>query len=189
MNRWDKLYNEGAKYKILNEEFLNKLLIEIEKKSKKKPKTMIDLGCGTGDSLIKFIEKGFNVIGIDFSKIALKKAKDSLNKLGFDAKLIQMDLNNLNIGKQADVIFCKLVLAFIKNKVEFFKKVKTMMYEHSSFILITPVLHKGIKYTKSDKPGIAIDFEELKKLLSDDFFINKIVQTLIEEISRQLAAG
>ncbi|MCF6276568.1 MAG: class I SAM-dependent methyltransferase [Candidatus Magasanikbacteria bacterium] len=169
MDKWNKLYSEGAKYRPINEEFLNKLLLEINKKTGESPKTLIDLGCGPGDSLISFIKKGFSVVGIDFSKVALEKAKQNLDKLGLKAELIQMDLENLNIYKKADVIFCKLVLAFIKNKSKFLKIVKKMMNENSSFVLITPVLYKNIEYTKKDKPGIAIYFKELDELLNNVF--------------------
>jgi len=41
MDKWNKLYSEGAKYKPLNEEFLNKLLLEINKKAVKTPKILI----------------------------------------------------------------------------------------------------------------------------------------------------
>lgn len=39
------------------------------------PKTVLDVGCGTGNHTIQFLKKGFDVYGIDTDKEMIKKAK------------------------------------------------------------------------------------------------------------------
>jgi ubiquinone/menaquinone biosynthesis C-methylase UbiE len=175
MNKWDELFAKGAKYKPLNGEFLDVILRRAEKIIGKKPKTAIDLGCGTGDVVLQFVEKGLTVTGIDFSEVAISKAKNKLTEMNLKAEFIKTDLNNLNLDKKADIIFCKFVLAFIEDKTKFLKSVKKMMRKNSVFILITPILRESVEYTKEDKPFIAVDLKKLKKLFKENFGKVKIL--------------
>lgn len=175
MNKWDKIFSEGVDFTPLNQVFLNNLLSFIKNKIDSDPKTMIDLGCGTGDTLIKFSKKGLNVEGMDSSEVALEKAKESLSKEGIDGvKLSNVDLNNLVLDKKYDLILCKLTYAFIDDKESFLEEVKKGMTHKSVFILITPVLHKGIEYLPEDKPGIAVDIEETNEILIRHFSNSEI---------------
>lgn len=167
---WDNIFKKGSNFKPLNELYLNTILDKIKKERKKKIKTVIDLGCGTGDSLSKFAQKGYTVSGIDISNVALKKAAELFKKQGLEKIDLQcMDLNKLDITNKADIIFSKLMIAFIKDKDAFLKNVKKMMNKDSFFVLITPVLYKDIKYSKNDKTKIAVDFNEINKLLKNNF--------------------
>lgn len=171
MNKWDKIFFEkNPKYKPLNEIRLKELLKKIKSLINREPKTVVDLGCGTGDALVKFKKVGLDVTGVDFSKVALDKAKELLKEEHvYDVEVILDDLDSLSVKKEADIYFCKLVYAFLKDKERFLERVKDLMSDESVFILITPVLHKSIDYTKEDKPGIAVDFEEINKLLKEKF--------------------
>lgn len=170
MNKWDKIFSKKPQYRPLNEIFLNGLLDRIEKIIKKKPKTVIDFGCGSGDSLIKFSNVGLDVIGVDFSEVAINESRDKLKEKNINnVELILSDLDNLNIQNKADIFFCKLTYAFIENKEKFLDTIKNLMSDDSVFILITPVLYDGIKYSRKDKPGIAVNFEKTKNLLKNKF--------------------
>lgn len=175
MNKWDELYSNGAKYTPLNELYLQRLLEEIERTSKKKPTTVIDLGCGTGDALIKFAKNGLSGFGFDMSEIAINIAKEKLSEQGIrNIKVSVQDLDTLDFRQTADVILCRLTYAFIAQKENFLETVKGLMAAHSVFVLTTPVLHKDMEYTKEDKPGIAVDFLETQKLLKHMFSSVKI---------------
>lgn len=52
---------------------------------------VLDLGCGSGRALKLFVEKGFTVVGIDFSDAMLRLAK----KLALGASLKKMDIRQL----------------------------------------------------------------------------------------------
>ncbi len=171
--KWDKLYAGGTKYRQLNKIFLDRLINKVEKIIGSRIKIVIDLGCGTGDAIDQFEKRGYEVIGVDFSSIAIAKAKEKNPK----AQFIEHDLNLLNklyFKKRVDLIICKLTIVFIKDKEKLLKRVRMLMNKNSVFCLITPVLHPDIDYSAEDKPGVAVDYKEIKELL------NKIFRKVIE---------
>lgn len=172
---WDRFFQEGRDFSPLNIIFLDRLLetvADLQKKRGRKTslRSVIDLGCGTGDSLVKFAQKGLRGIGVDFSGVALSKARDRLRKgkiSGFEFR--RADLDTLSLSEKADIIFSKLSYAFLKDKAKFLARVKKLMKSDSVFILMTPVLYRGITYIKEDQPGIAVNFKGTTKLLSKYF--------------------
>lgn len=184
-NKWDKVFSEGKDFSVLNLIFLDRLLKRIEQLKKDKNlnnplKTLVDLGSGTGDAVLKFAERGFNVQGIDHSQVAIKKAQELIDQEGFSnkVKFTEMDLDEFNknqiIFKPADVIFTKLTLAFIKDRDRFLKSVKTVLSDSSIFVIITPITHPDINYEVEDKPGIAVGWGEIAKLIKDNFGYHEI---------------
>jgi len=170
MNKWDKLYSEGENFKPLNEIYLNLLIAEIEKLAGKKPKNAIDLGCGTGDALLKFAKHDLTVTGIDGSEVAVSMANKILHTNGYSASSVTVsDLETIAVEGTFDVILCKLVYAFIKNKENFLAGVRKMMTENSVFVLMTPVLYKDRVYSLTDKPGIAVPFDDTFEILKKQF--------------------
>lgn len=57
---------------------------------------VLDLGCGDGKNLAWFVEKGFNVIGIDGSYSALGKCEQYLKEKGGQYRLFQGDVRALD---------------------------------------------------------------------------------------------
>lgn len=57
--------------------------------------TVITLGCGVGRETIYLAKKGFNVIGLDFSSTAIKRARRQAKIEGVDVKFIEDDLTAL----------------------------------------------------------------------------------------------
>jgi len=130
---------------------------------------MIDLGCGVSDAIFEFSKRGFEVTGIDFSQVALNKQQEKINSSEFkNIKLINQDLNNFEPIK-SDIYLCNLVYKFIEDKDKFLNSIKQSMPDDSVFILITPVLHEDVKYTKEDKPNIAVDFKQTLEKLENVF--------------------
>jgi len=174
---WNEIFKKGAKYKPLNKVFLDKILSRINEISPdNQQKTVIDIGCGTGDSLLDFSQKGFDVTGVDVSDFATEEAKNLLEKEGIENfNLSVMNASEINlIDKKFDIVFSKLVYAFVEDKEKLVEDIKNMMKENSVFILMTPVLYKGVKYTQEDKPKIAVDFEETKIFLEKNFNLVEI---------------
>lgn len=64
-----------------------------------KPKTILDLGCGTGKSLDYFVSKNIKVMGVEGSSLAIKQSSNP--------KLIKkFNLNNeLNLNQKFDLIW------------------------------------------------------------------------------------
>ena len=72
------------------------------------PKTVLDLGCGTGQSLDFFLECGIDVSGIEGSSLAKSKARHP-------ERIQLFDLNEeLNLGKKFDLIWCVEVVEHIQ---------------------------------------------------------------------------
>ena len=59
------------------------------------PCKAITLGCGTGRETIYLAKKGFDVIGVDFSSSAIKKAQRNARTAGVDVQFIVDDLTDL----------------------------------------------------------------------------------------------
>ena len=181
MNKWDQIFANNPQYKPLNEIFLAELLAKIKKDINSNPKKMVDLGCGTAKTVFQFSKLSFEVIGLDNSIVALKKLQEEIdNSQTKNISLINVDLNNYNLAIEADIFLCNFVYAFIDNKEFFLKKVAECLHDNSVFILITPVIHKGIIYTEEDKTKIAVDFEETLKLYNNpkniaNWFFNEIL--------------
>lgn len=74
------------------------------KQSNPKAKTILELGCGTGNHAELLFKKGYTIHGIDLSKemlnIAEKKRKGKENKLEFTHSNIQ----TLNLNNQFDIV-------------------------------------------------------------------------------------
>jgi SAM-dependent methyltransferase len=70
-------------------------LIEAAIKGRIEPCKAITLGCGTGRETIYLGKKGFDVRGVDFSSIAIKKARRNARAAGVDIEFIVDDLTNL----------------------------------------------------------------------------------------------
>ena len=107
----------------LEEIFFNKLFLD---KEFLKNKSILDLGCGTGESDIFFIKKGArNVTGVDFNKKSIIEANSYKKKLNIkNIEFIHDDILNFLPKKKFDIIVCKGVLPHIsqKDRVKLFKK-------------------------------------------------------------------
>lgn len=66
----------------------------ILQKNRKKIK-VLDLGCGGGNNAKFFSENGFDVYGIDASKVAIETAKDRFKEWGLKANFVQGNILNL----------------------------------------------------------------------------------------------
>ena len=96
----------------------------------KKKGTVLDLGCGTGEFLWRFLKDGFSVVGVDLSKKMLEISEKKLlkNNLVNNYKLVKENIINYdNINKkneiqQVDYIICNFdTVNYLKNEKEFLK--------------------------------------------------------------------
>tara|TARA_Y100000591_G_C21787991_1_gene674920 strand:- start:377 stop:1045 length:669 start_codon:yes stop_codon:yes gene_type:complete len=83
-NSWDKSYLKNDNTLYYPDEnlvrFVNKYIHRrIGHKIKRKDFNFLDVGCGAGRNIAYLVENGYNVTGIDISKIAINQAKKFLN--------------------------------------------------------------------------------------------------------------
>ncbi len=65
-----------------------------------KPGSLLDIGCGIGNSTLPFAKKGFQCVGIDVSKQQLKFAKEYLEKNSVSVGLKYGNFLNLSFGDE-----------------------------------------------------------------------------------------
>lgn len=82
-----------------------KYLLKIIRKFGLKVKTVLDMACGTGGTLVHFAKAGYNTTGIDLSLDMLKVASYKLKKHRIGAKLIQADMTRYKSNKKYDLIY------------------------------------------------------------------------------------
>ncbi|MEH2424832.1 MAG: class I SAM-dependent methyltransferase [Nostoc sp.] len=55
-------------------------------------KTVLDLGCGTGNDVLRLVRQGFIVIGVDFSNEAVQQGREKAKKLGLSVQFVVADM-------------------------------------------------------------------------------------------------
>jgi len=99
----------------------------------KKKGTVLDLGCGTGEFILRFLKDGFTVVGVDLSEKMLEMSEKKLLKNNFinNYKLVKENIinyeniNENNEIQQVDYIICNFdTVNYLKNEKEFLKFIK-----------------------------------------------------------------
>lgn len=170
--RWDEVFKQGKDFTTLNDIFIDEeLLPRLTPKEGVTPRTLLDVGCGTGDVLMRMQKRGFDVTGIDASSEAVRIARE---RTGLDEQsVVEGDIDALGLDKfhanTYDLITNKLVIAFIKDKKVFLKNIHDLLSENGQLLLITPLLYSGTEYIKPHTRGIAVDVEIVGTLLNEQF--------------------
>ncbi len=155
-DRWDSYYQTGQDFQFITVQELSRIIEHVEN-----TQTALDLGCGTGQLCRELWCRGFNVTGIDISGEAITLAKASTARE--DITFIQGNIEQLNEiknlqDKKFDLITCKLVYAFIKDKSLFLTQVSRYLDKNGILAIITP-LKEDLQPEKQD---IGIKQEELE---------------------------
>lgn len=81
---------------------------------------ILDVGCGTGNHVNLFKEKGYSIIGVDKSEHMIKKAKEKYSDCNF--KIADVLRNNIFYTNSFTHILClNLTLYYMEDKDVFFK--------------------------------------------------------------------
>ena len=156
----------------------NPLFSDIEKVADKK-KTVLDLGCGIGELMPLLSEKFKDVVGIDFSKEMIQKAKEKSKKLE-NVKLRFLNMKKLeDLGKKFDVIISvnSIISPKIKDVNLILRKILESLKPGGVFLGVLPSMESYIyqamlvideKLEKGYSEGRAKN--NAKKDLSDEEF-------------------
>jgi 2-polyprenyl-3-methyl-5-hydroxy-6-metoxy-1,4-benzoquinol methylase len=71
-----------------------------------KPKSILDLGCGTGNYLIPLSQMGYSLTGIDASSHMLGIARKKLREGNLKARLHQAKLQSFSLKRKFDAVIC-----------------------------------------------------------------------------------
>ena len=101
------------------------------------PRTILDLGCGTGNHMLPFLRRGYEVTGVDQSPQMIKIAERKFRHLK-KAKLIQDHLESFVLNKKFDVLICVFsVINYLvdeKKILQFLRNAREHMTKRSLFI-------------------------------------------------------
>jgi SAM-dependent methyltransferase len=109
---WEKIFDKRylkIYSSIITEERTNrevKFLVDfIKKKFKNRKIKILDLACGYGRHSLALAEKGFNVVGVDYSNYFLKLAKKKAKELKIkNVKFLRKDMRKINFENEFDLI-------------------------------------------------------------------------------------
>ena len=128
--RENYFYGEGKINKIdLEEELMFSMLPD------SKGKKLLDVGCGTGEITIELEKKGFRVTGIDFSEVAIKKAKAK----GIDAFVSDFDEEGISLkDNSVNVVWASDVLEHVFDPMFLLSEIKRVLQPGGIFIFTIP---------------------------------------------------
>jgi ubiquinone/menaquinone biosynthesis C-methylase UbiE len=90
-----------------------------------KVKTVLDMTCGTGSQVFYLAERGYEVIGSDFSPALLDQARSKAKKMNRDITFIDGDMRAVKIGKFDAVITMFNAIGHV-TKMDFEKTLKNI---------------------------------------------------------------
>lgn len=155
---WNQIYKSGKSYTPFNQVLFDKVFNSLTTL-----KTALDIGCGEGELVTQLEKKGLHVTGIDLSSTAIELAKQKTDTADF----IVGDITEYT-GGPFDLITCKLVLPFIKDRGQFIKKIISLLSDKGIFLLYVPVRKSNYSYSKHYK-NISVDYHEMTALLQNYF--------------------
>lgn len=136
-NFYDNVYKKGEEKHFTNlvttgniTEELNEILKELDWKSKK----VLDVGCGTGLFAYKAAKKGANVLGIDFSEVAIKIAQKKFKKSNLRYEKIDVS----KIKDKYDVIVTIGTLEHMDDPLRTLKLFKKHLNPKGKIIVTSP---------------------------------------------------
>jgi SAM-dependent methyltransferase len=104
-DRYAKYYDILYSDKDYNKEcdFIENALLKF---SGKKPKKILDIGCGTGNHMTVLLSRGYDVTGIDPSASMAELAEKKVRNLGFNNRVLVSKMSDFQVDKPFDAAIC-----------------------------------------------------------------------------------
>lgn len=71
-----------------------------------KPRTVLDLACGTGNTTLPFAQRGYAVAGVDRSPEMLAIARRKTEQAGLSIPFTQADMRHFTVASPVDLVTC-----------------------------------------------------------------------------------
>jgi 2-polyprenyl-3-methyl-5-hydroxy-6-metoxy-1,4-benzoquinol methylase len=162
--RWDSCYDHDRDFGLMTSHMLTRLLAYTDPNL---DRSCLDLGCGTGQLTRELFHRGYSCLGVDFSESAIRLAR-SLTDQTSRLKYVRHDIEQPQAAdlpqRNYPLITCKLVIAFIKNKEQFLRKVHDLLTPGGTFVVVTPVYIE-----LEEQTPISVDFNQTFALMKEVF--------------------
>jgi len=79
---------------------------KIFKKEGLRPKTILELACGTGNITNRLSRRDYDIVGLDISSEMLTFAQNKSYDLGLNVKYLNQDMRELNYTDKVDAVLC-----------------------------------------------------------------------------------
>lgn len=117
-DRWDEVYGNDPLHERFNARLFARLVARLDaaRGHDVAATRVLDAGCGTGNQLWRFRERGYRCVGVDLSRYALRRAADRLRAAGLaeGVELCESPLESLPFRDGSfDVVHCRGVLMHI----------------------------------------------------------------------------
>jgi ubiquinone/menaquinone biosynthesis C-methylase UbiE len=87
---------------------------------------ILEAGCGTGRFLEDLVNKGYNVLGLDFSPFMLGQAKSKVAAKKPNCGLVRADISHVPVGKKPDFVYSIRVMNQLPSKEYAFSAVREL---------------------------------------------------------------
>jgi SAM-dependent methyltransferase len=104
-DRYAKYYDILYSDKNYNREcdFIENALLKF---SGKKPKKILDIGCGTGNHMTVLLSRGYDVTGIDRSASMVELAENKMRNLSFNGRVLVNKMSDFQVDELFDAAIC-----------------------------------------------------------------------------------
>ncbi|BAZ19843.1 methyltransferase [Kalymmatonema gypsitolerans NIES-4073] len=100
--------------------------------------TVLDLGCGTGNDVLRLAREGFAVMGMDFSESAVRQGREKAEKLGLSAQFVVADMAKRLPFDSAtfDAVMSNVAMHMFSDKItrELFKEIRRIVRPNGVFV-------------------------------------------------------
>ncbi len=147
------------------------------------PKTVLELGCGTGKFGAKFSAQGYETYGLDISMNMLRVAKTRAFR---NFRILRADMKTFKLKKTMDFIFCvhdalnyQLSLEGVR---EIFQNIKHVMHEKSIFFFDITTEYNVKRFfenktstykNKGEEVEWSNTYDDEEKIITSNFVINR----------------
>jgi ubiquinone/menaquinone biosynthesis C-methylase UbiE len=150
---WDDIYYRDDSYGMCVRQRLEQALSWLEECSSSGNSIILDAGCGAGHAVYEIAEKGFNVIGMDYSYSMIRRTLHKFNTAGKPAVLLQGEIEALPFKNSSfDSILCLGVLTYLGSEEKALSELSRILKPGGELIIC--VINKARLVNRFDLPRL-----------------------------------